>query len=122
MTGFVTANLEARLGVTVQGPSGQIHPTEAVIDTGFDGWLGLPPALVASLSLPFSHRQQGVLADGNPHEFEVFRGTVIWDGQTRNVEIVAIDSQPLVGVRLLRGTDLRIEFVNNGTVTITPRP
>ncbi len=44
---------------------------EAIIDTGFNGFLTLPPALVAALGLPWLCRQQGQLADGSVNGFGV---------------------------------------------------
>ena len=56
---------------------------EAIIDTGFSGFLTLPPSTVASLSLAWLGREQGILADGRAELFDVFRAEVNWDGQPR---------------------------------------
>lgn len=45
--------LEARVVVAVAGPSLEFWEVEAVIDTGFSGWLTLPAAAVRELNLPF---------------------------------------------------------------------
>src|SRR5207247_318859 len=81
MNGSVNADLEALLRLHVQDAGGQDHEVETVIDTGFNGFLTLPPALLASLGLPWLYRQQGQLADGSIHVFDVYAATVIWDGQ-----------------------------------------
>lgn len=52
ITGVVTAEREAVIGLKVQGPSGQTQKIQAVIDTGFTGWLTLPPSLIAALGCP----------------------------------------------------------------------
>lgn len=51
--GAVNAALEAVVPLTVQGAAGRAHEIEAVIDTGFSGFLTLPSALVAVLGLAF---------------------------------------------------------------------
>ena len=51
--GVVNAAYEAVVTLPVQGPAGQSREVEAVIDTGFNRFLTLPPALVAELDLPF---------------------------------------------------------------------
>ncbi len=49
--GFVNARLEAVVTVTLQGPAGQTQEVDAVIDTGFNGYLNLPMTM-ADLELP----------------------------------------------------------------------
>ena len=63
--GIVNANYEAVISLSVQGPSGQVRQVEAVVDTGFNRYLVLPPALVTELKLPFATRVRVVLADGS---------------------------------------------------------
>ena len=62
--GVVNANLEAVVTIPLQGPSGQTQEVDAVIDTGFNGYLALPPTLVADLGLPVVGEADAVLADG----------------------------------------------------------
>jgi predicted aspartyl protease len=45
MTGIVNVDLEAVLRLSVRDAAGHSHDVEAVIDTGFNGFLTLPPAL-----------------------------------------------------------------------------
>jgi len=51
ITGVVTENREAVIRLAVGGPTDQQQEIEAVVDTGFDGWFSLPPALIAQLEL-----------------------------------------------------------------------
>ncbi|MDE3256895.1 MAG: hypothetical protein OYM47_03575 [Gemmatimonadota bacterium] len=53
IAGIVTAYREAVISVTVRGHEEQAQEVEAVIDTGFDGWLTVPASLVAHLRLPW---------------------------------------------------------------------
>ena len=48
MTGNVNADLEPSVRLTVHDAGGQPRELEAVIDTGFNGFLTLPPALIAA--------------------------------------------------------------------------
>jgi predicted aspartyl protease len=77
MRGVVNGGYEATIRLTVQDVSGQAHAVDAVIDTGFTGFLSLPPALIATLGLPWLCPQQGVLADGSIEVFDVYAGIVI---------------------------------------------
>jgi clan AA aspartic protease len=122
MTGVVNAALEATIRLTVQGASAQTHEIEAVIDTGFSGFLTLPPRLITLLRAAWLGRQPGLLADGSIQVFDIYATTVVWDGQPRAVEIEAVDAQPLIGMALIHGCDLRIHVANGGSVTIETVP
>jgi clan AA aspartic protease len=122
MTGTVNTDLEPLFRLTVRDPGGQPHDVEAVIDTGFNGFLTLPPALIAALGLPWLCRQEGQLADGSLQAFDVYVATVDWHGQLRSVEVEAADAQPLLGMALLHGSGLRIQVEPGGAVTIAQLP
>jgi hypothetical protein len=51
ITGVVTADHQAIIRLSVRGPTGQEQEIDAIIDTGFDGWLSLPCSLIVLLSL-----------------------------------------------------------------------
>lgn len=118
--GVVNANREATVRLIVRSPNGQDQEVEAIIDTGFTGFLTLPPALVASLGLTWIGRAEGVLSNGSLQVFDVYAATVIWDGQPRIVATDAADTDPLIGMGLMYGHDLQIHVVEDGTVTIEP--
>ena len=122
ISGVVNANREAVIRLAVGGWSGQKQETEAIIDTGFTGCLTLPPALVATLGLSWLCRQPGVLADGRIEFFDVYVPTVVWDGRPRTVEVEAADTEPLVGMRLLKHYSLRIDVMDGGAVAIAAIP
>ena len=120
--GVVNTNREATLRLVVRGANGQEHELETVVDTGFTGFLTLPPSLIVSLGLAWRGQAQAMLGDGSLHQFDVYVATVIWDGQARTVETDAADTIPLVGMGLLYGHDLRIQLVEGGTVSIEALP
>lgn len=119
MTGTVNSLLQPVLPLTVLDAAGQPHSVEAVIDTGFNGSLTLPPALVATLGLRWLCRQQGQLADGTILTFDVYVATVEWNGSPKQVAVEVTDAQPLVGMSLMLGTELRVQVADGGAVTIT---
>ena len=63
--GVVNANMEAVVTLTLRGETGQEREIEAVIDTGFNGFLTLPPTLAVELGLPFASIGLATLADGS---------------------------------------------------------
>lgn len=118
ITGTVNADYEAVIRLHVQGPTGHAHEVDAIIDTGFNGFLTLPPALVTALGLIRLSRGRALLANGSEELFDIYGVTVLWDGQPRYVEADAADTTPLVGMSLLDGYDLHIQVAEGGDVAI----
>ena len=116
--GTVNAHLEAVVTLPLRGPSGQAREVDAVVDTGFNGYLVLPPTLVADLGLPVVGDGEAVLADGSEAAFDVYGVTMLWDGQLRFVETGAVGVNPLVGMAMLENHDLSIHVREGGRVVI----
>src|SRR5206468_2028208 len=107
ITGVVNADREAVIPVIVRDANGQVivrdangqdHQHEAVVDTGYTGWLTLPPNVVAALGLTWRERGGATLADGSQALFDVYDAIVVWDGQPITIPVDAIDADPLVGM------------------------
>ncbi len=118
ITGTVRASIEAVIDLAVRGPKGQEQKIKAVIDTGFTGTLTLPSKLIAELGLPFRMRGRALLGDGSETLFDIFEATVVWDGQPRRIFVDTADTDPLVGMALLRGYELTLQVKDSGTVLI----
>ena len=116
--GRVNANGEATIYLILYGYAGEEQTVEAIIDTGFTGYLSLPAALIDRLGLSWAGRAQALLADGSLHVFDMYIGTVMWNGQHRTIEVDEADTDPLAGMGLLRGHSLRVDVVENGVVRI----
>ena len=106
----------------VRGPNGAEAEIEAVIDTGYTASLSLPPAVVASLNLRWKSIARGVLADGSECVFDVYLAIVVWDGTERRILIEEADSDPLVGMGLLNGYELKMQVRSGGKITIKRLP
>lgn len=118
ITGTVNANREAILRLTVRDANGQEHERDAVVDTGFDGWLSLPPDFILALGLQPQRLGRAVLADGSETLFAVYEVTVLWDGQPRLVPIYELDAAPLVGMSLMYGYELVLPVLDGATFTL----
>ncbi len=116
--GAVNALYEPVVPLSLMGPAGRALEVEAVIDTGYNGLLTLPPPLVVALGLPRRSSGEASLADGSVVSFDIYGVTVLWDGQLRHIEADEADSAPLVGMSLLDGYDLSIRVRNGGRVLI----
>lgn len=122
IAGSVNANREAVVNIEIHGTAGHTRVVEAVIDTGFTGFLTLPPNVTTALGLTWRGRAQATLGDGRLHPFDVYVATVIWDGHARLVEADGADTTPLIGMGLLYQHDLRIQVVEGGIVSIESIP
>jgi clan AA aspartic protease len=122
ITGAVNADLEAIVRLVVRGPGGQEQEIPAVVDTGFNAFLTLPPALIAALGRTKIGLGRVTLADGSEGLSDIYEATVIWDGRPRTIEADAADTACLLGMALLDGHELRVQVVDGGSVTIDRLP
>ena len=116
--GVVNDSLEAVISLVLRGPAGQARDLQAVIDTGYNGFLTLPSSIVNELGLPFRFRGRALLADGREETFDVHGVTVLWNGQPRYVEVDVMGTAPLVGMSLLENHSLYVEVAGGGRVAI----
>ena len=116
--GVVNSAYEAVIPLSLRGPAGQAQEVEAVIDTGFSGFVTLPPSLVAELGLVFMGTSEATLADGSEVSFDGYDVTVLWEGQPGDVLIDEADTTPLVGMLLLDRHNLSIDVENGGRVLV----
>lgn len=120
ITGIVTDRREAVIRLKVRGPTEQDQEIEAVIDTGFDGWLSLPSSIIAQLGLTWRQRGRALLADGSESVFEIYEATVDWDGEPRRIPVDEAETFPLVGMSLVEGYELTVQVQRGGNVTLRP--
>ena len=118
--GFVNADHEAVITLALRGPAGQEQDIDAVIDTGYTGYLTLPRALVSELGLAFESRGRATLANGSKKAFDIYGVTVLWDSQARYVStlMTETDGIPLVGMSLLDSYSLYVEIADGGRVVV----
>ena len=103
--------------LTVRGSQSQ-EEVEAVVDTGFNGYLTLPTPLIEALGLRPLRRGLAILADGSGISFDIHKAVVEWDGYPRRIAVSAADTDPLVGMSLLHGYELTVQIVDGGSVFI----
>jgi clan AA aspartic protease len=121
--GVVSANLEARVSFHVEDGNGAPVPLEAIIDTGFSEYLTLPPSLIATLGLSWLGDAPVALGDGSNIQLRMYSCNVIWDSQSRTIEVHAIDGRsPLIGMKMLAGSEVRIHVVDGGPVWVDSVP
>lgn len=115
-------NLEGVIGLDVLGPSQHAQHVEAVVDTGYNGYLTLPDHYVTGLQLSFAGHRRGRLADGTVVLLDVFQGKVIWHGQQRDVLVSQSAGAPLIGMAMMEGNRLTMDVIDGGDVSIQVLP
>jgi clan AA aspartic protease len=118
IVGQVNGFCEAVVRLSVRGFLDVEREIEAVIDTGYTGFLTLPPDLIAALHLPFRRRSSAVLGDGRATLFNVHEAAIVWDNQLRRIPVDASPTDPLVGMKLLYGHELIVHVVEGGDVSL----
>ena len=121
ITGAVKSD-EALIRLKVKGRQGREQEVDAVIDSGYTGALTLPPTLIATLGLRWRSVDRATLADGSTCVFQVYAGKLVWDRKVRTILVDEAETGPLVGMRLLRGHELKMQVRAGGKVTIKRLP
>lgn len=122
ITGTVNTDHEAIICLSILSPHGLEREIETIIDTGFSGFLTLPPALIAELGLPFRRQGRAFLADGSEILFDIHEAAVVWDARQRRVPVDAAETDPLIGMTLLQGYELTVQVAVGGSVRIQALP
>jgi clan AA aspartic protease len=117
INGIVNSKLEPTVRLSIRGPEGDTA-AEAVVDTGFNGFLSLPSTLIAELGLRRRTQGRGMLADGTEKSFDVYEALILWDGRLLRIPIGEIENIPLLGMSLLHGSELAIQVIEGGEVAI----
>lgn len=113
---------EAVIPLTLIRAAGERRSVEAVIDTGFTDRLTLPPEIVEELRLPLRGSADVILADGSIETLPMYRVRLLWHGRERAIRAYATPGEPLAGMSLLFGSELRMHVVGGGTVEIEESP
>ena len=118
MQGVVNRRCEATLPLVVDNVNGQRQVIDAVIDTGFNGFLTLPSSIITALDLSWNASDIVTLGDGSETFFDLYSVTVFWDGQYREIDVAESETDPLIGMSLLYKYGLRIDVNEGGIVRV----
>jgi clan AA aspartic protease len=111
-------NRRPTVDISLMTPGGPRVEFEAVVDTGFTGYLTLPQHDVTALALPFVSFYQAQLADGSHIRLNVHEAIILWHGIERIVFVLATGVEPLLGMSLIYGSRLLLEGKDGGTLTL----
>jgi len=118
ISGIVNANLEVTVPLLVRDANDQPQVITAVIDTGYNGALTLPLALVTAWGLAQGASREVTLGDATRRVCDYYTAHLVWDGQTKKVRVLCVEGDPLIGTALLAGYNMNADFIVDGLVLI----
>ncbi len=116
--GTVTGNQQALVTIEVIGGNDSSLSLDAMVDTGFGGYLTLPADAIRQLGLRPVGRRTFELANGELFDFEAYLGAVRWHGQPTESLVLKSNGVPLLGMTLLWGSRIVVDVLTDGKVTI----
>ena len=121
-SGSVVGTRKPLVPITILDSVGNPQTLRVVLDTGFTGQLALPERYMRRFGLTTDGHIDGRPATGEIIRIPTGRATLIWQGRRRSVEVLQLDSDPLLGMEFLWNHHIAINAITNGPVTITPLP
>ena len=119
--GNVTATRKPLLPITLLDSAGNRHTLRVILDTGFTGELLLPERYIRRLGLTLNEKSAARPATGEfVYDIPTGEVIIIWQGRPRSVQVLQLDSEPLLGMEFLWNHRITIDAVANGAVTVTP--
>lgn len=116
--GRVDARQRAWIPLETGNGAGNFRPMVFVVDTGFDGDLTLSRESINQLGLAEVAPTMVTLATGVREQVNTWGGYILWHGRHRYVEVLETRGNPLLGTRLLEGSQLTVQMRVNGEVVI----
>ena len=118
IAGIVNGDFEPIIPLSIYSVTGHIYTQDVIVDTGFNGWLSLPPSIIAELGLIWKRRGRAILGDGSECIFNIYEAVVLWDGAIVTIPIDEADSEPLIGMSLMEGYQLTVQAIEGGRVEL----
>jgi clan AA aspartic protease len=119
ITGVVNAEFEPIVPLSIRRSDGKVFTQDAIVDTGFNGWLSLPSDLITELNLQWKRRGRAILGDGSECVFNIYEAVLVWDGNLLTIPVDEADSEPLVGMSLMEGYQLIVQVFEGGRVELS---
>ena len=109
--------LKPRVSVSVSNISGVHRSIMFTVDTGFTGYLTIPPDVIRELDVERLGSRTFRLANDAEGETDLYLAFF------ESVPIIAhqVDAEPLLGAAMMNERRLTVDFWEGGQVTIEPR-
>ena len=134
--GVVNEYLEPVIILNISGTGNTSLVVDFVIDTGCTEEIILPQDLIRGEPFQLApaeeiHMHPGIgpadggaditvtLADGTSVRHARYPAQIDWHGERREIVAVSMGIEPLIGMGILQGSNLSVDAVPDGSVTIT---
>ena len=117
--GTVNDALEATVSLIILKDEGTDETFEFIVDTGLTEEMVLPQHVIDHLDLPLNDTAMLATGDGRVGFFATYTVRILWHDQPREVHVASMGGEFLIGMDLLRGSNLSVDAVPGGSVTIT---
>lgn len=120
ITGAIENGIHPRVMVDLLTAPTQVQ-IDALVDSGFDGQLALHYDAADRYQLDPIKLAEVTYANGQRAKELVCLGKILWHGQARRVQVVLSDDEdPAIGTRLLKGSIMTMNFVDNSLTIALP--
>ena len=91
-----------------------------LIDTGFTGWLALPPNMVEQLGLKKIDSGTVEFGDLTRQTANLYEARVLWCDRWYTITVHELPGEPTIGMELLRGHRIQFDALRDADVDIEP--
>ncbi|HUG70655.1 MAG TPA: hypothetical protein VMM76_23100 [Pirellulaceae bacterium] len=118
IAGAVTGDREIVIQVDALAADRSFVSIQAVVDTGFNGFVTLPLDVLNALGATAAGTRRAELGDGHVVELGVYFLKINWQDEVREILAIQAETTPLVGMSLLWGSRVCFDAEEGGTVAI----
>ena len=116
--GRVDALRQAWVPLEMELSDGGFESIETIVDTGFNGYLALPPEVIGRMNVKSDEPTNVDLATGLQDTVNTWLGNVLWHDQIRSIRLLEASGPPLLGMEMMEDSQLTLQPRINGHVLI----
>ena len=115
ITGIVNPDFDPINQISICGSDGKVYTQDAIVDTGFNGWLSLPPDLIAK-----RRGRAFLVMEVNASSMSIkYKAVLFSGGNFLTILIDEGDSEPLVSMSVMEGYQLMVQVPEGGHVELS---
>ena len=117
--GTVNDALETVVSLVILKDDGTDETLDFIVDTGLSEEMVLPQPVIDRLGLRPDDRIPIMTGDGRGQFVGTYHARVLWHARPQGIHVASMGREFLIGMALFRGSNVNIDAVPGGSVTIT---